>query len=421
MRYFGSFKSDRLRYASRACMQSNAVALATPMDLQKEKEKWIKKVTEWGVFDLPEVRYNSVRLSNMNRYFDNHENLLEGILPESSVDEVILTMAKSRLDDAIVNNSELAVGILTGDTKMARNAVLRKYGRPNSELVKMAKKMYQGARIEGEQGSRFSAEEQKALKSMKFEADEIRFCFERIMNEIYEFEDWEIRITPWVSSVVVKDDNHLGKSYIDIPKIRRIDGLKLLELIGHKIECHMRGSENCRELLRELIDEKDPMRSFILPIVKNDNRVLGEGCAKLSDINISGYEAIPEPGYVLAISAALDGKSFAEIGEMIYDLEVGRGKTPEQAAEMAWMVTCMALRGLADMRNSDGYAFTKGYIYLEGLLLAKKLKGTAREVYFDYGSITLDELEKVGVKLKPKHRNLDAVSIIAKELLEKAA
>ena len=142
-----------------------------------------------------------------------------------------------------------------------------------------------------------------------------------------------------------------------------------------------------------------PLEPLIPLLAKSDDELFYEGHAKLSDVTIKGESALPHPYYVIAIDAALRGYSFADIGELIYNLRREAGQSHEAAMSGAWTATYRTMRGAVDALG--GYAYTKDYAYWTGYEVACKVAQQAPYL-LDYATLTLDELrllEKAGVDL----------------------
>lgn len=402
------------------CMSLNPAELVVAMNVSEEEKKWIAKAEE-GEFGTPDMLvYDEEKLKRADAYFGNRDfwdSVRVEAEPENAVEDAIIEILDNRVSEAKTTVA-LAHGILIGDIGMVEKAVLYRFGQPNSELIMIAEKLYEGIKWK-EYPQMFTKEEQNALKQMTFKTAEIKNYFKKAI-EMYGFTGWEINVSENITAVGTRSKNSTGKSYIGIPAGQEVNGLKLLGLIAHEIESHLRSSENCKALLCKLLGGGSPLSVIVPLIAKSDNERLYEGSATLGDIAVAGMDAAPGPNYVLAARMALGGSNFGEIGKRIFDIERKAGRSKGGAIAKAWITTYRVLRGRTNLRKVEKYAFTEDCMYLEGYVMARKLEESKDKAYLDFSCLTVDELDmlkEVGVKFEPKYPNIGAVKAIAKELL----
>lgn len=403
-------------------LQLNPVEFVTPTNLQQEKETWIA-AAQGGIFGNPRFTYDFDLLTGAtNRYLDPltevRKNYDSNLRVFSPIDEVIKDILLGRIDDAILT-VKMAQSILDHDDRETSSLSRQKYGQPGSDVIATAMIMAETKEnFLGDFPSRFTAEEIATLKAMSFNAEQIKYWFERAMS-IYDIHNWNITISDDVSAIDVRDKTASGTPTVFIPTSRRVDGLKLLELIGHEINCHLLDSTNANALLRGLIQNNPCLLPLIPVMAKSDDELLYEAHAKLSDVSVNGTSAIPKPYYVVAQNLARKGKNFSEVAYAIYELqERTTNKKPKALATSAWTVAYRVFRGCTNPEKPNGYVFWKDYAYLGGYLFMRQNQDPS---FLNYSTMTPDEIEMlkaVGVDLThPAYPQQDIVRIIKDQLL----
>ena len=398
----------------------NPVELVTPTNVVEEKERWCK-IAKNGFFTNPYFSYdrNALKVaagySNMLRTGKNH--ISSKLIPESPAEKVILDILLNRIESAIAC-TELAASILLSDDKETSELCHRIYGHPsNTQAVKaysIVTKEYQHEEI----ASRFTEEEQKILKAQKFDAAQIEYWFTEIINK-YGIEGWTVEVGDQYTAIDVRDKNSSGKPVIGIPTSREVNGLKLLELVGHELECHLRGSVNCKALVEQILGKDSPLAPLYGVIAKSDNELFYEGVAKLSDVSVNGSDAIPLPYFTIACDQARRGENFASISSIIKGMRMDMGQDEKAAVTGAWTTTYRIMRGSTNP-SVGGYCFPKDYIYMCGYEVAKQVNSE----WYDYASMTIEELKALADTTdlsNPQCHNLDAVGWLKAELLSNQA
>ena len=370
----GVFAKEPAKVLARAAMALNPVELITPINLSHEKELWIN-ADEGEPFLNPEFKYDEFKLSQAAAQGEilriAADALRYACQPETDIDNAILEILEHRVQSALCT-ANMAASILLGCNTAGDYS---QKGAPPC----------------------FSSERCDQLKAVSYDAAGIQCEFQRVIDA-YGITGWDIVIDDDVSAIDVRNKTSCGRPQVVIPRSRKVSGLKLAELIGHELECHLRDSVNAESLFAEYLNGT-PLEPLIPLLAKSDDELFYEGHAKLSDVTIKGESALPHPYYVIAIDAALRGYSFADIGELIYNLRREAGQSHKAAMSGAWTATYRTMRGAVDALG--GYAYTKDYAYWTGYEVACKVAQQAPYL-LDYATLTLDELrllEKAGVDL----------------------
>ncbi len=177
------------------------------------------------------------------------------------------------------------------------------------------------------------------------------------------------------------------------PFTRKCNGIKLLELIGHEVEEHMRQEENGDYLFAGLGNAK----------MKGDETNL-EGIAKISDISFSAlYEGkvlgAPTPWYLLAISYVMhENAGFVKTAQYIYDLLRSAGKAHKAAMSTAWATAFRVKRG--NTQNYPGFVQSKDAGYFIGYHLARDVMDAGLGQYLDMGCFSTGMILKIAERYR---------------------
>ena len=397
----------------------NPVEIVTPTNVAEEKERWCK-IAKNGFFTNPYFSYDRTALKEIAGYSDElkagRNHIESWFVPKTPAEKVILNILFNRIESAIAC-AEIAASILLGDDTATSELAYALYGHPDNTQVIKAYNIVAKECEREEIASRFTENEQKILKGMKFSATAIRFWFTEVINK-YGIEGWTVEIGDQYTAVDVRDKNSSGKPVVGIPKDREVNGLKLLELIGHEIESHLRGSVNCKAVVEQILGKDSPLAPLYGIIAKSDNELFYEGVAKLSDVSVNGSSAYPLPYATIACDQARRGEDFASIGSIIKAMRMNMGQDEKAAISGAWTTTYRIMRGSTNP-GVGGYCFSKDYIYMCGYEVAKQIDPKL----YDYASMTIEEIKAIsGVAdlSKPQCPNLDAVGWVKSKLLSSA-
>ncbi len=401
-------------------LKLNPVEIVTPLNQREEKNLWLKSA-ENGVIRNPIFIYDKTALRGIagleHDLLGAASQLERNIIAHDLIDTAILALIKDRVKEAHAS-IQLARSILMEDDKKSGYFTSVMYGRPNPQQLTEAIMLATSASAKlGDYASRFSKEEAKRLKGIQFDAAGICDYFQRALA-YYGIGGWSVEIDEQASSIDVRNKTHDGKPRVVVPVDREVNGLKLLELIGHEIECHLRDSENAAQLFYELIDTDSPLAPLVPVFAKSDNEMLYEGHAKLSDASVTGDKALPKPYYTIAQDYAAKGESFSSTANHILELRQKLGDSESAALKGAWLACYRSYRGCTNTKNPSGYTFGKDYAYLAGFSLARNLQHAE---WLDYASLTLSDISQLhscGVVFSaPAYPYRDAVKHIADGLL----
>lgn len=398
----------------------NPVELVTPTNVVEEKERWCK-IAKNGFFTNPYFSYDRAALKVVAGYNNDlktgKNHISSKLIPETPAEKVILDILLSRIESAIAC-TELAASILLSDDKATSELCHRIYGHPSNTQAVKAYSIVTKEIEQEEIASRFTEEEQTALKAKKFNAEEICYWFTEIINK-YGIEGWTVEVGDQYTAIDVRDKNSSGNPVVGIPTSREVNGLKLLELVGHELECHLRGSVNCKALVEQILGKDSPLAPVYGVIAKSDNELFYEGVAKLSDVSVNGSSALPLPYFTIACDQARRGENFASISSIIKGMRMDMGQDEKAAVNGAWTTTYRIMRGSTNP-GVGGYCFPKDYIYMCGYEVAQQVNPE----WYNYASMTIEEIKAIADVAdlsKPQCPNLDAVDWLKNELLSIAA
>lgn len=395
----------------------NPVELATAVNGKEAQEEWLALANKEG-FTNPTFEYDKelltrtmqkeVPLKTVYRRLLNMKNSLF-----TDEETLVWTLLTGRVEEAL-KTVNFAEAIYRRDNREARGIVIQKYGRPDQELISAAWDGVGRSEETAEKPELWIGPMQiEKLQKEKLDAKKIRRWLIRALRA-YNL-NWPVMIDPEARVIDARDKSRHGKVII-VPEDREVSAMKMLELIGHEVECHVLDSENGSELLHGLGGGA----------LRTDCEELYEGHAKIVDANFhlhyEGKLVEPMPWYVLAISWALSGMSFAKVAEKLHPLLIENGAAADEALKKTWRICYRIFRGCTDCTNPFGYAFTKDAGYLSGYLQAKNLYEAGLAHWLEIGVLTPEELVKVARTVTFSADDLatpyrDVVSELAEELL----
>jgi len=351
----------------------NPVEVYTPVNGQKEKKKFIAAYNAGKRYN-PVFEYDRDLLISTIGKRRPLLRLKQQLLKLESGDverELLRRMVLSRVEDALCT-TRIAIGIFNRNDYMTAGNMLRKYGKVSPELHAEAMSLHKQAATQEQKvkpkADFFTRRQIQKLEKMTYDAIGIKSAFEYALV-LYGFDqEWTVVISDKVGSINVRDKSQDERPSIYIPSHRTVNGVKLLELIGHVIECHVRQSMNGNSLLPHLGGGK----------LETDDETFYEGLALMSDVDFSlkylgDNTRKPKPYYTMAIKLAREGKDFNEVFRTIYWYRTAI-EDDGKALGATWSTCFRVFRGISDTKtNRWRYACSKDKAYLEGYLYAEKM------------------------------------------------
>ena len=394
----------------------NIVEAITPTNIFSAKEYFIEQAIQ-SKFPNIQLQYDRHKLSKCcvedSTISIAKQHILDNIIPESPADNTVYEILHNRLNQLHFANN-LIHSILSKSTQSTKDAVHALYGiveqNEFTEAVR-APRTHDHSQLTDEDLI-------KKLKNQKFNALDIAFFFQQALNYC-GIKNWRVDIGSQYSSIDARDLNFDGEPTLGIPQDRVVDGLKLASLVGHEINCHIRNVENSRAWFDDNLDADNPLRPLIPFLSKSFSEKEYEGVAKIADHYTTGKS--PTPDYIVTISFAQNVNSWSQVAKHCYYNALAKGKTPEQAAQRAWIFTYRTLRGVSDTANTEGYAFTKDAGYLLGYKRMQKL-AELNPLYLDFASVTESDARAfIGAssELAPRYPDRKAATWIAENLLSR--
>ena len=398
---------ETLGKIAKIAMRLDPVELVTPVNERDMRESFLNAY-EGGIKLPPYFIYDSRALNDATKRGRELVDLYNKFLIlskdcpatrfEPRQERAVQGLIYRRIHEAL-QTYQMAVALQASDDSTLSRMVQAKYGEPDGRLIAMAYDLTDWPTKK--RASTIDDSIVELLRSLHFDAENIAYFFRKALN-IYGIKGWNVSLDDEVCAIDVRDKNRGGRPMVVIPSNRRVDGLKLLELIGHEIECHLRCTENSRHFWREILcDEYQPLVPLL---AKSDDEFLYEGCAKRNDVMVSGSSAMPSPYYVIAIDRALRGYSFIDTFEVIAGLQLMRDIPRETAYSRAWVITRRIYRGISNPIHG-GYAFTKDWAYFGGYYNSN----AANRLANDFSSMTtrdIAELHGAGIRFTTTHENL---------------
>ena len=254
----------------------------------------------------------------------------------------------------------------------------RIYEDIDDDLVEKAKEVYQKLL---ECREKESNEQVNNLKEKIFSPKQVKNKFEEVLK-IMELSEWSVALDKDVSQIDVKfNSTKYISPTITIPRKRKTDGLDLARKIVHEI-VHLKTNSN------------NSARGFGGVIFGRDYELYQEGFARMMSndfVNdIFGAEKeLSNPYYILAMNKVKSGGNFHEVFDHIYGLKIKEYKTKniddhnarKRAQKEALFVCKRIFRGFRESLSKGRAYFPKDKMYLEGEILAKKMRDNNLENY----------------------------------------
>lgn len=373
----------------------NPVEILTPdaENCKEEKAKFFDSFTQHKIYN-PQFEYLyalSIDAMSAKRRLINIFDKLCSYNAKNPTEHITVKALRKKLRDDFAT-CEMLLGIQTRDQHRIATAIDFKYEDLNPELyyTSLYDYHYKTKKLStSDEKGLLTDDEKKFLKSITCGPEEIKKAFEWALKQYGLLRTdtnkigYTVIIDDKATSIDVRDKSVKGPT-IFIPRSRKAKADKLLELITHEIEGHVRQSMNGQELF-----------TFGGGILKIDDEMLYEGLAKRYDERFRrkffGYKKFtPHPYFTFAIQKVQRGVSFYNIFEEQLDmrLHVKLKEEPDHSVpslseidqklltrcmENSWNTTLRVIRGHTNTRNPKGFTMTKDIAYLKGWLVDKDL------------------------------------------------
>lgn len=367
--------------------QINLVQLVTPINLHREKDRWIAALDEENflnphfVYDemlLEKVAALETSLTTLER--DLPKDLLnpeEANNPPKTVEQAIWRILQNRYATTLLS-TQAAKAILSGNDWQTTLAWRKIYGIPSRDTMKIAAEF--AARLDYSYDSHMAFAycypnipvqdvgiltatpgNSRQMKIDVVNSEVIQKAFTWTADKCGIAGTRPIILDNLAAVVDVRDRSSRGAAVV-IPKEYEVSRMRLLELATHEVMAHWLDSENAGILASGAMKPDDE-------ILYEGHAMIREYNARLNYTGIAPYSAPPWP--ILAISAAArHGKSFADTAHLLY-LAMRNARLERPLSEQVWLTTYRIFRGATDTTNACGhYGFTKDRAYFEGLELA---------------------------------------------------
>lgn len=373
----------------------NPVEIYTADNATEQKTIFLREFTENSNTNFcPQFTYNTTLLKSIMAKEAEIVPILEQIAALSATtdeQDFLKTLALRRAQSAL-DLTHLARHILVEEDFNSATQLINIYGPITDYSLDCANRSLEQKRNPPtpSQPSILDKRIRQSLSQSILGAEQIQHFFRQALRN-YDFADlWEVKICDKATAIDVRDKSANGKPTIVIPKGRTVTEIKLLELIGHEIDSHVRQSMNGIKLYHGLGGG----------VFKSDDEVLYEGLAKISDIDFAVKYLgkpleLPAPYFILAMDCALKGETFATVFKQIFELIKDTKKSDESAQTSAWSTTYRVFRGSTDPHNEYGYYMPKDRAYLEGYLAAMDMKNSAHYSALESGIFTLRDMELI--------------------------
>jgi len=363
--------------------QLNVVEAVTPVNVAEAKAHFIDEAIQHRFpniefqYDIDKLKSCTVRNSAIERA---RHRILDNLSPENETDKAIYNILGHRFKQLDAAN-RIITGITNQSNDQTAAAVRDLYGTVDDS------EFYEAVRcpLKPSPNSIFlSDNERAALQNISLNALDIAKYFCGALDYC-GLKKWDVEISDQYSSIDARDINLTGHPILGIPSDRRVSGLKLVSLIGHEINCHIRNVENSRAWFTDNLDEDSPLLPLVPFLSKSFSEKNYEGIAKLSDYQTTGE--VPTSDYLMTIALAQHVDSWSQVASYNYRRAIAAGKSREQAANSAWIHTYRVLRGASDTAHTNGYAFTKDAGYLLGFKRMRELR-KINSLYPEYASLS---------------------------------
>jgi alpha-L-glutamate ligase-like protein len=286
----------------------------------------------------------------------------------------------------------------------------RIYGDINNDLVEKAEEIYKKL-LENKKDEQKEDEQVVYLRGKIFNSKQIKNKFEKALD-IMELQEWNVALDKEAGQIDVKFNSAKYElPTIVIPQKRKLNGIDLAKTIIHEV-IHLKTNSNNNAI------------GFGGVIFGRDYELYQEGFARIisNDFvnDIFGAEKeLPNPYYILAMDKIKSGFNFHQVFDYIYELKTKEckaknvdGYNAEEIARKGALFICKRIfRGFRESLSKGKAYFPKDKMYMEGEILAKKMRDNNLENYLIAAKIDpylLPLFIKLGIIDKDKIKyNLD--------------
>ncbi|MCK5085418.1 DUF1704 domain-containing protein, partial [Candidatus Parcubacteria bacterium] len=236
------------------------------------------------------------------------------------------------------------------------------------------------------------------------------------------YNNLEVIIDEEATAIDVRSsDPNYDHPVILIPLDRKVNGLRLLQLVAHEIGCHVVQNNNNYKLGLEGLsfgrDWETAQEGFaVRGETKIKKVILGDSMLDFEYNVFSAY-------FILAMEKIKKGADFGEVYDYIFDLkkeeflveEDDEGKVEEKASRETKMVLRRVIRGMYP------YYFPKDKAYFEGQFMALKIEEEGIDKYPRQARVDpafVSDLIKIGVypKSYTYEKELEAATNVADQI-----
>lgn len=385
----------------------NIVEMVTPINAGAEKQIWLEQARS-GKWTNPVFQYDQGLLASIADIEKQLIILLKmkdaamRTVSNEEAGRALREIADSRFRE-IEATVQLARCILDEDDNRARRILWKIYGCPTISVVAEAEnfaKLLISNEGKSQQDSVDLKIIRRRLKALELNAEQIRENFIWMAEQCGLNGTRPVEISEVTTAIDVRDKSSRG-AVVSIPADRKVDGMKLIKLVGHEILCHWSDSERAAQALPLLGGGA----------LKPADEVLYEGHATLTDYHV-GYSlgdkvsSRQSPFYILAMTQARAGMTFAETAAYVYELIRPTKLSDEAAMTQTWTTCLRIFRGSHKScdNSKHHYAFTKDRAYFEGRLIAEELHDQKLDSILEVSTLSKNDIDvlKTAVQFEQK-------------------
>jgi len=276
--------------------------------------------------------------------------------------------------------------IKEGNSEKAFENAKIAYGDIDDQICQKAEK-YHGEKIEFLKRNRekgiVKSDLERELEETIFNAEDIKEYFDLALDKgNLRYNNLEVVIDKGVTAIDVRpSDPNYDHPVILIPPDRKVDGVKLIQLVAHEIGCHVVQNHYNHKLGLEGLsfgrDWETAQEGFA---VRSEARIKK---AIFGDSVIDFKYDVDRAYYILAMEKIKKGADFGEVYDYIFNswkeefLAEGNdeGKSEEKASEETKRILRRVIRGMYP------YYFPKDRAYFEGEFMALEIEKEGVDKY----------------------------------------